>query len=110
MPPMTIQTKGNRGMARADQLASMLHTAVAGELRHIRAVLEQLAELLVADEHFVTNYVDQLQTFDLLIQCADESAAVLDRIAGGIASHEAIAPVRLSMVRDRLHAALAKAA
>jgi hypothetical protein len=96
-------------MASSDRLASFLHSAVAEEMRHVRGLIEQLAELLVSDEHFVANYLEQLQMFDLLIQCTDESAAVLDRLAGGAHSHDAIAPVRLSQVHDRLHAALRQA-
>ena len=97
-------------MAHSDHLASHLHAAVAEEMRHVRLHLEQLAEMLVCDEHFATNYLEQLQTFDLLIQCTDESAAVLDRMAQGATSHDAIAPVRLSAVQDRLLSALQRAA
>lgn len=97
-------------MATTDALASFLHAAVAEEMRHVRKLLEQLAEVLASDEHVATNYLEQLQTFDLMIQCTDESAAVLDRLAQGARSHEAIAPVRLEAVQDRLRAALDKAA
>lgn len=97
-------------MAPSDHLAPHLHTAVADEMRHVRLHLEQLAEMLISDEHFATKYLEQLQTFDLLIQCTDESAAVLDRMAGGATSHDAIAPVRLSAVQDRLLSALQRAA
>ncbi|OWK33092.1 hypothetical protein SPMU_14380 [Sphingomonas mucosissima] len=76
----------------------------------MRELLEQLSMLLVEDEHFTTNHLEGLQMFDLLIQCTDESAAVLDRMAAGAKSHDAIAPVRLTVVQDRLRAALAKAA
>jgi len=97
-------------MAHLDQLAPVLQCAVADELRHVRVQLEQLAELLIADDQFASRYLEQLQTFDLLIQCTDESAAVLDRMAGGAHSHDAIEPVRLSEVQDRLRTALRKAA
>ncbi|MCD2317056.1 hypothetical protein LQ954_12955 [Sphingomonas sp. IC-11] len=97
-------------MNQIDHLASHLHAAVAEELRHVGALLEQLSMLLVEDEHFTTNHFEQLQMFDLLIQCTGESAAVLDRMAAGAKSHDAIAPVRLTVVQDRLRAALAKAA
>jgi hypothetical protein len=93
-----------------DRVASVLHTAIAEEMRHIRVLLEQLAELLASDEDFAGKYLEQFQTFDLLIQCADESAAVLDRLADGAHSHDAIAPVRLAMVQDRLRQALDQAA
>ena len=97
-------------MPHSDHLASHLHAAVAEELRHVRNLLEELSVLLVSDDHFTTHHFDRLQMFDLLIQCTDESAAVLDRMAAGAASHDAIAPVRLTAVQDRLRAALAKAA
>ena len=93
-------------MATTDHLASFLHAAVAEELRHVRMMLEQLAETLASDEHFATHYLDQLQTFDLVIQCTDESAAVLDRMSQGVHSSDAIAPVRLEAVQGRLRAAL----
>lgn len=97
-------------MTHTDHLASHLHAAVAEELRHVRAILEQLSMLLVEDEHFTMKHFEKMQMFDLLIQCTDESAAVLDRMAAGVKSHDAIAPVRLTVVQDRLRAALAKAA
>jgi len=93
-----------------DRIASVLHSAIAEEMRHIRILLEQLAELLASDEVFAGKYLEQFQTFDLLIQCADESAAVLDRLAEGALSHEAIEPVRLTVVQDRLRTALDQAA
>ncbi|MFV0623224.1 hypothetical protein ACBY01_04320 [Sphingomonas sp. ac-8] len=96
-------------MATLDLLAPTLHAAVAGELRLIGALLERLAETLVGDEHFSAHYLDQLQTFDLIIQCADESASVLDRLSQGVDPYEAIAPVRLTAVQDRLRDALALA-
>ncbi|WP_200912592.1 hypothetical protein [Sphingomonas sp. Leaf242] len=87
-----------------------LHIALASELRRVSALVEQLAETLVGDEDFVMRHIDQLQVFDLIVQSADESAAVLDRVAGGITPDAAIAPVRLSAIQGRLHAALALAA
>jgi hypothetical protein len=93
-------------MANPDLLAALLQSALAEELRHVRKLIEQLAELLVCDEHFAANYVDQLQAFDLLAQHTDESAAVLDRLAAGFGSHDAVAPVRLSAIQTRLRAAL----
>ena len=97
-------------MAPNDHLAPTLHAAVADEMRMVATLLERLAETLVCDEEVATKYVDQLQTFDLVIQCAEESAAVLDRMAQGADAHDAIAPVRLTEVRDRLRHALSKAA
>ncbi|MDR6853478.1 hypothetical protein J2Y54_002998 [Sphingomonas sp. BE123] len=92
--------------AATDPLISTLHSAVAGELRHVRALIEELAEVLVGDEHFVDRYLDKLQAFDLLVQCTEESAAVLDRLADGACTRSAIAPVRLGQIHERLHAAL----
>ena len=92
---------------RNEQLVNALHGAVAGELRHVRALIEELASVLVADEHFVERYLDQLQAFDLLVQCTEESAAVLDRLAAGACTRTAIAPGRLGQVQARLQAALA---
>ncbi|MAW98820.1 MAG: hypothetical protein CMN72_16480 [Sphingomonas sp.] len=89
-------------------MISVLHNAIAEELRHARLMIEELAALLITDEHFVMRYVDKLQTFDLLAQYAEENAAILERLANGLPSQEAIAPVRLSVVQDRLRAALAQ--
>jgi hypothetical protein len=89
-----------------DPLIRALHGAVAGELRHVRALIEELAEALVSDEHFVTRYLDKLQAFDLLVQCTEESAAVLDRLAAGACTRSAIAPVRLGQIHERLQAAI----
>ena len=71
-------------MADSDTLAALLQSALAEELRHVRKLIEQLAELLICDDHFATNYVEQLQAFDLLVQYTDESAALLDRMAAGV--------------------------
>lgn len=89
-----------------DPLIGALHGAVAGELRHVRALIEELAEILVGDAHFVDRYLDKLQAFDLLVQCTEESAAVLDRLAAGACTRSAIAPVRLGQIHERLQAAL----
>ena len=96
-------------MATTDLLAPTLHTALADELRRIGALLEQLAETLAGDAVVAARHLDQLQNFDLLIQCTDESASVLDRMAQGAAPQDAIAPVRLTAVQDRLRAALEQA-
>ena len=96
--------------AGGDHLAPTLHAAVADEMRLMASLLERLAETLIADEAFAARHIDELQTFDLVIQCADESAAVLDRLAQGVGAHDAVAPVRLTAVQDRLRHALGKAA
>ncbi|CAA9506363.1 MAG: hypothetical protein AVDCRST_MAG91-1370 [uncultured Sphingomonadaceae bacterium] len=95
-------------MAQPD-LTPLLHAAIAAEIRRVRAGLEKLAEMFVADVHFATNYLEELQAFDQLIQHSDESAAVLDRLSGGAQPHDAVAAVRLEAVQDRLLAALGPA-
>lgn len=89
-----------------EPLNVVLQSAVAEEIREVRRLLDQLAELLIGDEHFATNYLEELQVFDLLAQYADETASVLDRLAGGEHPHSAVARVRLGVVRERLQAAL----
>lgn len=96
-------------MTRDDPLAPLLHAAVAAEMRHVRADLELLAEMFVADAHFVANYLEQLQMFDALIQHTDENAALLDRLGAGTESREAVSLVRLEAVQGRLSAALGPA-
>ncbi|HEU0066181.1 MAG TPA: hypothetical protein VFQ57_02955 [Sphingomonas sp.] len=97
-------------MAPTDRTLGPLHAAIAAELRQVSAQLEALAETLVGDEHFVETYMEALQSFDLLVQCSDENARVLDRLASGSAPDAAIAPVRLGVMQARLTAALAQAA
>ncbi|AGH49053.1 hypothetical protein CV103_02635 [Sphingomonas fennica] len=86
--------------------ATSLCAAVAMEIRGVRTLIEQLAETLVADERFAMDYMDQLQVFDLVIQCADESADLLDRVAQGEGVRPAIERVRLTAVQERLRAAI----
>ena len=93
-------------MAPTDPLHGPLQAAIADELRQVRLRLESLAEVLVGDAHFVATYIDHLQTFDWLGQCADEAAALLDRIADGVPAHDAVEPVRLGVVQGRLREAL----
>lgn len=89
-----------------DPFSGMLHSVIAGELREMRDMLEGLAEVLVCDEHFASSYLEQLQSFDYLIQHADECVNLLERIAGGEDSLTAISHVRLGAVQERLRAAL----
>lgn len=93
---------------RAGHADAILCAAIATEIREIRALIEGLADLLVADVRFATDYLEQFQLFDLLVQRADESAGVLDRLAAGQSAQAAIAPVRLTAVQNRLRAALAE--
>jgi hypothetical protein len=92
-------------MDRTDSDAA-LYGAIAQEIRVARGLLEDLAAVLVADERFVADYMDQLQAFDLIIQHVDESAALLDRVAAGQTVGEAVGRVRLTVVQERLRAAL----
>lgn len=97
-------------MAHIDHLAASLYAAIAAEIRDVRALIEHLADTLVSDEAFAMAYMEQLQTFDLVIQRADESADLLDRMAGGSKSLDAVNKVRLGVVQDKLRSALSIAA
>lgn len=89
-----------------DPYSALLHSVIAGELREMREMMEGLAEVLVADAHFAATYLEQLQSFDYLIQHADECVNLLERIAEGEDSLTAIGHVRLHAVQDRLRVAL----
>lgn len=93
-------------MMEMDRPGAALCTAIAEELRITRGLLEELATVLVADERFVTDYLDQFQAFDLIVQHVDESATLLDRVAEGQGVGPAIDNVRLAVVQQRLRAAL----
>ena len=84
-----------------------LCAAVAEEIRGVKTHIERLAELFVADPRFAQDYLDQFQQFDLMAQQAEESARVLDRLAGGQSADEAIAAVRLTAIQHRLRSAVA---
>jgi hypothetical protein len=96
-------------MAYLDYHASPLIAAIAAELRDVRALIETLADVLVSDASFAMTYMEELQTFDLVIQRTGESADLLDWVAKGSPSSEAIDGVRLSMVQNKLRSALAVA-
>lgn len=89
-----------------DPFAGTLHSVIASELREMRDMLERLAEVLVADEQFAHDHIEQLQSFDYLIQHTDECANLLERIAGGEDSLSAVNHVRLAEVQERLRDAL----
>ena len=93
-------------MTDIDHLASPLYAAIATELRDVRQLIEHLADVLVSDEKFAMTYLEELQTFDLVIQRADESADLLDRMANGARSLDALSRVRLGVVQDKLRTAL----
>ncbi len=93
-------------MTQIDRAQASLCSAVAEEIRGVRMLMERLAEVLVSDERFAMDYMDQLQTFDLVIQHADEGADLLDRVAGGQEVDAALELVRLSAMQERLRAAI----
>lgn len=100
---VTIQLDSGGTM---ESYGAALCQAIAGEMRVARELLEQLAGVLVSDERFVADYLDQLQAFDLIVQHVDETADLLDRMAGGSAIGEALGQVRLNVMQARLRAAL----
>lgn len=104
--PVPAQSSPAQPLPGYDPYSGALHTVIAGEIREMRDMLEKLAEVLVSDEHFAASYLEQLQSFDYLIQHADECVGLLERIAGGEDSLSAIGHVRLGAVQDRLRTAL----
>ena len=97
-------------MSISDQHIAPLHLAIAEELRDVAGLIAQIADTIVGDEQFAMAHVAQLQAFDLLIQRADESAGLLERLGQGVSCGEAIERVRLTAVQDRFRAALPAAA
>lgn len=87
-----------------DHAYAPLCAALADEIRALGKLVECLADVIVGDIRFATDYMDQCQTFDLVVQHADESARLLDRIALGLPVADAIDHVRLTTVQDRLRA------
>lgn len=79
-------------------------TAIAQEMRLVCGLLEELAGVIIADERFVLDYVDQLQSFDLIAQHVDESAALLHRLAEGQDFGHSLGQVRLQVMQERLRA------
>jgi hypothetical protein len=104
--PVSSQSVSGEPLPGYDPYAGTLHSVIAGELREMRDMLEKLAEVLVADEQFVHAHIEQLQSFDYLIQHTDECANLLERIADGEDSLTAISNVRLAEVQNRLRDAL----
>ena len=89
-------------------LPASLLTAVADELRALSGTVEKLAGTLVLDEQVATTYMTELQSFDLIIQHADEVAALIGRLAHGETPDAAIGKVRLGAIQARLNAATAR--
>lgn len=104
--PFAANTDAAEPLPGFDPYADALHSVIAGELREMRNMLERLAEALVADEQFAHAHIEQLQSFDYLIQHTDECAGLLERVAGGQDALGAISHVRLAEVQERLRDAL----
>ena len=93
-------------MNPSDPLAISLCAALDEELRDVRSLIESISTVLVADEELALRFLDMLQNFDLIVQRADESARLLDRLAAGVCTNEAVADVRLEAMQARLRAYL----
>lgn len=96
-------------MSKIDDLAITLCAAVAQEIRDVRTLIESLAEVLASDEYLACTYTEQLQTFDLLVQRSQEAADLLECVANGTSTLEAVERVRLNLVQDRIRVALGAA-
>lgn len=79
--------------------------AIADEIRQVSLLVEELARVLVDDEEVALKHIHRLQAFDLVIQRAGESARVLDQLASGVHSNQAIDTVCLEALQARLRAA-----
>lgn len=97
-------------MPHSDPQSAAVYSAIAGEIRAIGQLVEQIADALVGCEELARDHIGQFQNFDLAIQCAHENAALLDRLANGEDTEEAIGSVRLTAMQNRLRAVLAPAA
>lgn len=84
---------------------AQLCRAIADEIRQVGLLVEELAKVLVADEDVALRHIHRLQAFDLVIQHAGESARVLEQLAAGVQSHQAIDAVCLEALQQRLRAA-----
>lgn len=93
-------------MTEQARTASRLCAAVADEMRVARQLIEELAGILVADESFVLKYIEQFQTFDLIMQHVEESATLLERFAKNQSISDALDGVRLTAVQERLRTTL----
>jgi hypothetical protein len=89
-------------MSHIDSLAPTLCSALANEIRDVRTLIEQLADVLACDEYLALKYTEQLQAFDLLVQRISETAGLLDRLAEGISGHDAVSEIRLEVMQRRL--------
>lgn len=106
LPPASACNAAGEPLPGYDPYSCVLHAVIAKEIREVIEKIESLAGVMVADEHFTSHYMEQLQDFDYLVQHAEECANLLDRIAQGEQSLAAISQVRLGAVQERLRAAL----
>lgn len=90
----------------ADRLSIPLVGALASELRDLCGMIEDLASALASDEYLALNHLAEFQTFDLLVQRATETADLLERLASGTDSEEALSKVRLERMQVRLRGLL----
>ena len=88
-----------------EEQTAELCRAIADEIRQVSLLVEELARVLVDDEEDALKHIHRLQAFDLVIQRAGESARVLDQLAAGVHSHQAIDTVCLEALQARLRAA-----
>lgn len=93
-------------MSMIDNHVGTLCAAVAVEIRDLRELIDSLAEVLASDGYLARTYTEQLQSFDLIAQRSEEAAALLDRVAQGTCTFEAVDQVRLDIVQDRLRTAM----
>lgn len=96
-------------MMTNEHYRQQLFLAVAQEIADIRLLLQNLEDVLMTDEDVIMKHYKDLQQFDLIIQHVDESAKLLERLADGTCSHEAIEGVRLGRLRGRLQSAVGTA-
>lgn len=75
---------------------------IATEMREMSVLIEALAGVLAADEAVIARHLARLQQFDWLAQHLGESAALLDRLAGGDCPAEAVERVGLERFQARL--------
>lgn len=87
-----------------DQTADLCR-AIANEIRMVAHLVEELAYVLISDEELALRHIDRLQSIDLVVQHAGESARLLERLASGVHSHRAIDDVCLEALQGRLRAA-----
>lgn len=96
-------------MPHSETQPAAVYAAIAGEIRTMAQIVEQIADALVCSEQLGNDHIRQFQNFDLVVQYAHENAALLDRLAQGTNTDEAIGSVRLTAMQNRLRANLAQA-